>query len=341
MKPKSGICASFLEDSGASGWLILCLCPSACGYSTIPSSSGALGGWGIAPFSVLSPYPVLPGSPLRLCCLSQHSGGMAWASLFLRLSWPLPRGAALLGQCVMSRCLNESRCGDTIRQGSSSLDPKSPHPSAALFPTLPMTTSRARQAPAPAPLCPRPRTWLHRAHRALLVPGSLLVSALCTHTGTQTQTPTPTPPLTHDHTHPHPHTTQHAGPDHAARQSRASPGVCSPEARMCSPCCTPCGLACHPRASTGSSQSPYGCHPAGLVRSQGGSCGCKGSFLRISQLERPGSWRGQHRRERGGHSPRAGWGWSLNSSDGLRCRLCHLGNQPAEMFAEGPGGAPL
>lgn len=130
---------------------------------------------------------------------------MAWAPLFLRLSWPLPRGAALLGQCVMNRCLNESRCGDTIRQGSSSLDPKSPHPSAALFPTLTMTMSRARQAPAPAPLCPRPRTWLHRARRALLVPGSLLVSALCTHTGTQTQTPTP-PPHSHTITHTHIHT---------------------------------------------------------------------------------------------------------------------------------------
>ena len=184
----------------------------------------------------------------------------------------------------MSRCLNESRCGDTIRQGSSSLDPKSPHHSAALFPTLHITMSGARRAPAPAPLCPRPRTWLHRALRALLVPGSLLVSALCTHT---LQTPTPLPPLTHDHTHPHPHTTQHAGPDHAARWSRASPGVCSPDTRMCSPCCTPCGLGCHPRATTGSSHSPYGCHPAGLVHSQGGSCGCKGSFLRIKQLECP------------------------------------------------------
>lgn len=112
------------------------------------------------------------------------------------------------------------------------------------------------------------------------------LSLVHTHWHTNADT-NPTPPLPHDHTHPHPHTTQHAGPDHAARQSRASLGVCSPGTRMCSPCCNPCGLECHPRASTGSSHSPYGCHPAGLVHSQGGSCGCKGSFLRINQLECP------------------------------------------------------
>lgn len=129
----------------------------------------------------------------------------AWpgASLFWYRFQPLAKC------CLMAGCLNESRCGDTVRYtGYSSLGPQEPSITLQPFPP-PTTLSRARLASAPA------------SSALMLVPGSLpLGEHACVHTK-----------YTSTHTHI---CTQSGtqGLDHTARQSRFSPRVCAPAPRI-------------------------------------------------------------------------------------------------------------
>lgn len=106
---------------------------------------GAQGGRGGAP-SQSAPHPALQAAPSARLSVPRSR-----ASLCQQPFQPLAEGWAqgcLTQHCL--RCLNESRCAETVRCEVQLLDPKNPHPS-SLPPTSP--GARLHLLLPPSPVC--------------------------------------------------------------------------------------------------------------------------------------------------------------------------------------------